>query len=166
MKQAITLIVSALCLPMVLYAQSPASDTSTSTAAVNKELWSIISESVVHADIAAMSRTYHAEAVFVGATVIAPIKTALAHWRKDMDVAKVRGDKATVEFRFASRQDGTTTAFETGIFKYTVTERNGKVTSAYIPFECLLTRSTGKWRTLMERQLAAVTVDEWNRLKQ
>ena len=165
MKQAITLILSALCLPIVLHAQSPAAAASTSTAAIDKELWSMISEAVVRADIAAMARTYHTEAVIVGAARTVPINTAIAQWGKDMDVAKVRGDKATVEFRFASRQDGTTTAFETGIFKYTVTARNGEVTSDYIPFECLLTRSTGKWRTLMERQLAAVTVDEWNRLK-
>jgi len=130
---------------------------------IDKELWSVIAATVVNADIDGMARMYHPDAVVVTPAGTKPIGSQIAKWGKDMADAKIRGDKATVEFRFTRRQDDATTAFETGIFKYTVTDKTGKSVSNYVPFEALLERSSGKWRMLMERQLAAVTVDEWNR---
>jgi hypothetical protein len=82
-----------------------------------------------------------------------------------MVAAKGRGDKATVEFRFSLRQDDSTTAFEAGIFKYTVISKSGTSTPQFIPFEALLGKTNGSWRVLMERQLPAVTQAEWDKLK-
>ena len=150
----------------ILPAQSAAPPArTTSSDAIDRELWSVIAATVVNADIEGMARTYHPDAILVSPAGTKPIATQLAEWGRDMAAAKTRGDKATVEFRFTRRQDDATTAFETGLFKYTVTDKAGKSVSSYVPFESLLERSGGKWRTLMERQLAPVTVDAWNRLK-
>lgn len=73
---------------------------------------------------------------------------------------------ATVELRFSRRQDDSTTAFEVGIFKYTVISKDGVRTPAYFPFEELLVKTNGKWRVLMEHQFPAVTQEEWNKLPQ
>jgi ketosteroid isomerase-like protein len=67
-----------------------------------------------------------------------------------------------VQFRFTNRQDDAETAFETGIFKYTVTDRAGKSRPSYVRMEALLVKSGGKWRILMERQLEATDEAEWN----
>ncbi len=166
MKTLIVLVALSLVGSSTLPAQSAApSARSASSDAIDKELWSVIAATVVNADIAGMARTYHPDAVVVTPAETQPIGSQIAKWGKDMADAKIRGDKATVEFRFIRRQDDATTAFETGLFKYTVTDRAGKSVSSYVQFESLLERSTGKWRTLMERQLAAVTIDAWERLK-
>lgn len=81
-----------------------------------------------------------------------------------MVAAKARGDRATVEFRFSRRQDDTTTAFEAGIFKYTVIAKSGVSTPNFHPFEALLVKTNGQWRLVMERQFEAVTQAEWDRL--
>jgi hypothetical protein len=85
-----------------------------------------------------------------------PIKETLDRWGKDMVAAKAKGNRATVEFRFSRRQDDATTAFEAGIFRYTVIEKSGTRTSKCYPFEALLGKTNGKWRVLMERQFAEV----------
>ena len=83
-----------------------------------------------------------------------PIKETLEGWGRDMAAAKARGDKATVAFRFSRRQDDSTTAFEAGIFNYTVIAKSGARHSKFYPFEELLVKTNGKWRVLMERQFA------------
>ena len=75
-----------------------------------------------------------------------------------------QGQSATVEFRFSRRQDDATTAFEAGIFKYTVIEKSGASNPKFYPFEQLLAKTNGKWRVLMERQFAEVTQGEWDKL--
>lgn len=166
LKTLIVLAALSLGGSSMLAAQSAAPPTrSASSEAIDRELWSVIAATVVNADITGMARTYHPDAILVTSAGTKPIGSQIAEWGKDMAVAKTRGDKATVEFRFTRRQDDATTAFETGLFKYTVTDKAGKSVSSYVPFESLLERSSGKWRTLMERQLAPVTVDAWNRLK-
>jgi hypothetical protein len=81
-----------------------------------------------------------------------------------MVAAKAKGNTATVEFRFSRRQDDASTAFEAGIFKYTVIEKSGVRTPKFYPFEALLGKANGKWRVLMERQFADVTQAEWDKL--
>jgi hypothetical protein len=51
-----------------------------------------------------------------------------------MVAAKARGDKATVAFRLSRRQDDSTTAFEAGVFKYTVIAKSGASTPKFYPF--------------------------------
>ncbi|MBK7832467.1 MAG: hypothetical protein IPJ56_09015 [Gemmatimonadetes bacterium] len=67
-----------------------------------------------------------------------------------------------MEFRFTKRQDDTETAFETGVFKYTLIDKAGVSTPSYRRLEALLVKRQGKWRIVMERQLDAVTEASWN----
>jgi ketosteroid isomerase-like protein len=69
-----------------------------------------------------------------------------------------------VEFRFTKRQHDTDTAFETGVFKYTVIDKAGVRTPSYRQLETLLVKQQGTWRIVMERQLDAVTEAAWNAL--
>ena len=147
-----------LGLPVFLAAVAP----SPTSAAINADVWTPIAASVVNDDIAAMGRTYHPDAVLVSNDGTRSIASALAGWGKDMVANKAKGTHATVEFRFTKRQDDTETAFETGVFKYTVIDKAGVATPSYRRLEALLVKRQGKWRIVMERQLEAVTEAAWN----
>jgi ketosteroid isomerase-like protein len=143
-------------------ARQPAS--STSSQEIDREIWTVLIATVANDDIVGMGNTYYPDAVLVSPNGTAPIKTTLERWGRDMEAAKARGDKATVEFRFSRRLDGPSTAFDTGIFKYTVISKSGVSNPKFYPFEMLLAKSNGKWRILMERQFAEVTQAEWDKL--
>lgn len=135
---------------------------SPTSAAIDADVWTPIAASVVNNDIGAMGRTYHPDAVLVSNDGTRSIASALAGWGKDMVANKAKGIRATVEFRFTKRQDDTDTAFETGVFKYTVIDKAGVSTPSYRRLEALLVKRQGKWRIVMERQLDAVTEASWN----
>jgi hypothetical protein len=137
---------------------------SASTAEIDREIWSVLIKTVETDDIDGMGRTYFPDAVLVSPNGTAPIKSTLERWGRDMVTAKAKGDKATVAFRFSRRLDGATTAFESGIFKYTVIAKSGAATPKYYPFEMLLAKTNGKWLILMERQFPEVTQAEWDKL--
>lgn len=136
-----------------------------STAAIDADVWKPIAASVVNDDIAAMGRPYHPEAVVVFTTGTKRIADALAGWGKDIVANKANGTHATVEFRFTKRQDDANTAFEAGVFKYTVIDKAGKSTPEYRQLESLLVKHDGHWKILMERQLNAVTEAEWKAMR-
>ena len=135
---------------------------SPTSAAIDADVWTPIAASVVNDDIAAMGRTYHPDAVLVSNGGTRSIASALAGWGKDMIANKAKGTRATVEFRFTKRQDDAETAFEAGVFKYTVTDKAGVSTPSYRRLEALLVKRQGKWRIVMERQLEAVTEATWD----
>jgi len=135
-----------------------------SSAEIDRDVWSVFVATVAADDIVGMGRAYFPDAVLVSPKGTRPIKATLEGWGRDMVAAKARGDKATVAFRFSRRQDDSTTAFDAGIFKYTVIAKSGASTSKYYPFEELLVKTNGKWRVLMERQFALVTQAEWDKL--
>lgn len=135
----------------------------TTSAEIDRTLWAAISASVANDDIDAMRAGYHPAAVLVSNKGTVPIAQALAGWGKDMEAAKKTGRKASVAFKFSKRQDDPATAFEVGLFRYSVTN-GGKTTHSYVHFEALLTKAGKKWQTLMERQLDAATEAEWNTL--
>jgi ketosteroid isomerase-like protein len=135
-----------------------------SSAEIDRDVWSVFVATVAADDIVGMGRAYFPDAVLVSPKGTRPIKATLEGWGRDMVAAKARGDKATVEFRFSRRQDDSTTAFEAGIFKYTVIAKSGASTPEFYPFEELLVKTDGKWRVLMERQFDLVTEDAWNKL--
>lgn len=135
-----------------------------STQEIDREIWSVLIQTVATDDIVGMGNTYYPDAVLVSPNGTAPIKTTLERWGRDMETAKAKGDKATVEFRFSRRLDGPSTAFESGIFKYTVIAKSGVSTPKFYPFEQLLAKTNGKWRILMERQFAEVTQADWDKL--
>ena len=156
----------AIALLTVVVGSAGASQTATSSSApdIDREVWSVFVATVATDDIAGMGRVYFPDAVLVSPNGTRPIKDTLEGWGRDMVAAKARGDKATVAFRFSRRQDDSTTAFDAGIFKYTVIAKSGASTSKYYPFEELLVKTNGKWRVLMERQFALVTQAEWDKL--
>jgi ketosteroid isomerase-like protein len=143
-----------------------ASQTATASSAheIDRDVWSVFVATVAADDIVGMGRAYFPDAVLVSPRGTRPIKETLEGWGRDMVAARARGDKATVEFRFSRRQDDSTTAFEAGIFKYTVIAKSGASTSKFYPFEELLVKTNGKWRVLMERQFDLVTQDAWDKL--
>ncbi|MEP7116699.1 MAG: hypothetical protein ABI880_03915 [Acidobacteriota bacterium] len=144
-------------------ASQPAAPGATS-AAIDRDVWGPVAASVSDDDIVAMGRTYHPAAVLVAKDGTKLIAAALDGWGKDIQTAKKNGVRATVAFRFSTRRDDATSAFETGIFKYTTTDRAGVSTSSYTTMEALLTNYEGAWRILMEHQLGATTEAAWNAL--
>ena len=133
-----------------------------STAEIDRDVWVPVAASVANDDIVAMGKVYHPAAVLVTKEGTKPIAAALDGWGKDIVAAKKVGTRASVAFRFASRRDDATTAFETGIFKYSTTDKAGKVTSGYTQMEALLTKHNGAWRIVMEHQLDETTEAAWN----
>jgi len=149
-----------------IVASDSASQTATASSAreIDRDVWSVFVATVTADDIAGMGRAYFPDAVLVSPKGTRPIKETLEGWGRDMVAARARGDKATVEFRFSRRQDDSTTAFEAGIFKYTVIAKSGASTPRFTPFEQLLVKTNGKWRVLMERQFEPVTQEAWDKL--
>ena len=137
---------------------------SSSSAAIDADVWKPVAASVANDDIVAMGKTYHPDAILVMRTGTRRISDALAGWGKDMVTNKGKGITATVEFRFSQRQDDAETAFETGMFKYTTKDKAGVSTPRYIRMEALLVKTGEKWRMIMERQLEAVDEAAWNAL--
>jgi ketosteroid isomerase-like protein len=138
--------------------------TASSSHEIDTDVWSVFVATVAADDIVGMGNVYFPNAVLVRPQGTDPIKETLDRWGRDMVAAKAKGNRATVEFRFSRRQDDATTAFEAGIFKYTVIEKAGASNSKFYPFEELLAKTNGKWRVLMERQFAEVTEEEWDKL--
>lgn len=164
MPRRIATIAIALWSVLVVGA-GPALTTAVSSAEeIDRDVWSVFVATVAADDIVGMGRAYFPDAVLVSPKGTRPIKDALAGWGRDMVAAKARGDKATVAFRFSHRQDDGTTAFEAGIFKYTVIGKSGASTPKFYPFEELIVKTDGKWRVLMERQFAEVTQAAWDKL--
>lgn len=163
-KRLATLVV-ALWSVVVVNASAAQTAPAASTQEIDRDVWSVLIATVAADDIVGMGRTYLPEAVLVSPKGTSAIKTTLERWGSDMVAAKARGDKATVEFRFSRRQDDSTTAFESGIFKYTVIAKSGAANPRFYPFEQLLAKTNGKWRILMERQFAEVAQAEWDKLQ-
>jgi ketosteroid isomerase-like protein len=133
-----------------------------SSGAIDAQVWSVISTTVAGHDLAGMAATYYPDAVVVTPQGTMPVARALAGWGQSMEAMKRNGSRASVAFRFALRQDGAETAFESGIFNYAVTDSAGATTRYIIPFEALLVRKDARWLIVMERQFAAADEAAWN----
>jgi uncharacterized protein (TIGR02246 family) len=138
----------------------------TSSAEIDRQVWSEIRRTVIDADIDGMAATYHPDAVLVSQARTLPVADQLIKWGQDMEAAMAQGSRATVEFRFSSRQDDSATAFEQGLFKYTAIPAEGPEVSSYVEFETLMVKTDGKWLILMERQLMEVDEAAWTALAQ
>jgi uncharacterized protein (TIGR02246 family) len=143
--------------------QAPAA-TSASTAEIDREIWTVLVESVKNDNIAQMAGTYAPDAVLVTPGSTRSMRDALAGWGRDMVTNKAKRTTARVEFRFSRRLDGATTAFESGIFNYTTIDSAGVPKPGLYPFEELLVKKDGHWQILMERQFAAATPADWDKL--
>ncbi len=132
---------------------------------IDQDTWAVISQAVANADIEAMAATYHHDAVVVNGNETVPIKSALLKWAEGMKQAMTNGSTASVSFRFASRQDDETTAFETGIFKYSSIDSSGNETIMFMDFESLLVKKENRWLFVMERQLNETDKASWEALQ-
>jgi ketosteroid isomerase-like protein len=138
-----TPLTSLLALSLLLTGLAEPRQSGPTSAAIDADVWKPVSASVVNDDIAAMGKVYHPEAILVTSAGTRRISEALAGWGKDIVANKANGTRATVAFRFTNRQDDAETAFETGIFRCTVTDRAGKVRPSYTRMEALLVGSSG-----------------------
>lgn len=164
MLRRITTTAIAFCLFAAAGAGASQAPPATSSQELDREIWSVLIATVATDDIAGMGRLYLPDAVLVSPKATTPIKQTLERWGRDMVAARAKGNRARVEFRFTQRLDSATTAFDSGLFKYTVIENSGASSSQYYPFEILLAKIDGQWRILMERQFAEVSQDAWDKL--
>lgn len=131
---------------------------------IDATVWQVIMEAVAANDLEGMAATYHPDAVLVSTTKTVAIAKQLTTWGEGMERIRREGRAASVAFRFESRQDDATTAFQRGIFRYAETDANGVGQPAFVPFEALLVKQGGRWLMLMERQLEAVDQGAWDAL--
>ena len=156
MRRLPLLLALAVATPALVSAQAATATASAPSRTIDAEVWKVVAATVVSSDIVAMGKVYHPNAIYVDGRGTQPIAEVLAIWGKDMVTMKNAGSTAMVELRFGKRQDNATTAFQSGAFKYTVTDKAGVRTSSTIAFEALLTKHNGAWRILMEHQILSL----------
>jgi len=132
---------------------------------IDRDTWSVISQAVKNADINSMASTYHPDAVVISNGDITPISDALESWAEGMKQAATDGSSARVSFRFGSRRDNERSAFETGVFKYTMVNASGTETQMFMHFETVLVKKKGRWLFLLERQLDQANEAAWEALQ-
>ena len=132
--------------------------------------WMELARTVQEGDFEGYGATYHEDAVVVFATgenkTSVALSEALAGWKEGFMKTKEGIQKDAVQFRFSQRIGNETTAFETGIFRFTSKDAVGKLLGEYtIHFEMLLIKRDGKWYGLMEYQKGTATEEEWDALQ-
>ncbi len=127
-------------------------------------LYRTIIETVQTVDFERMGSTYHVDAVMVTPKKSTPITSVLKRWKKEGEKIQKNGGFARVKFRFINRIVNETTAFESGIYRYTITDKLGLETVFYSHFEDLNVKKNGKWLTMMEHQTKSATEEEWKDL--
>ncbi len=124
--------------------------------------WAELSRTVAEGDFEGYARLYHPDAVIVlDGNATHPIAVALAGWKQGFDDTRDGRAEAGVEFRFTVRLHDATTAFESGIFRYTLSPEEGDDAVALVHFEGLLVKKDGRWLMVMERQKGPATDAEW-----
>jgi ketosteroid isomerase-like protein len=123
-----------------------------------------IIRTVAEVDFKAMAAAYHPDAVLVTEKKSMLIKEVMKRWKKEGEKFKNAGGSASVSFRFFDRKLSETTAFETGIFRYSTIDKDGVVKTIYSHFQDLNVKKNGRWLTLMERQQNLSSEVEWNSL--
>lgn len=132
--------------------------------------WIELARTVQEGDFEGYGATYHEDAVVVFATgknktSVALVK-ALSGWKEGFMKTKAGNQNDAVQFRFSQRIGDETTAHETGIFRFTSTDKAGNLIAEYtIHFEMLLIKREDKWLGLMEHQKSIATEEEWDALK-
>ena len=128
--------------------------------------WAEVSRAVNEGDHDAYAATCHEEGVLVSGNknYSQPLAVALARWKKDFTETREGKIKSKVEFRFSRRVGDATTAFETGIFKFTHQPAGGETKVEFIHLDALLVKKENGWKILMENQTGPATEAEWNAL--
>lgn len=128
--------------------------------------WAEVSRSVNQGDFQAYAAGCHEKGVLVSGTkgLSYPLAQALNRWKTEFVDTKAGDIEASVEFRFSHRYGDTQTAHEAGIFLYTQKKKDAEPVKEYIAFESLLVKENGKWLTMMEYQIKAMTKQDWDKL--
>lgn len=128
-------------------------------------LWQKVSRTVNEGDFEGYAATCHPDAVLIAGTQQKsyPLAQALKKWKQEFDDTKSGKIKASVNFRFSKRLGDDTTAYETGMFRYSSTNTEGITKTEYIHLIALLVKKD-RWLVLMENQKSVGTKDEWNAL--
>jgi hypothetical protein len=129
--------------------------------------WAEVSRAVKAGDFEAYKATCHPKGVLVSGSkkVSYPLAQALNRWKTEFDDTKAGDIEASVDFRFSHRFGDTQTAHESGVFLYTQKKKDAEAIQEYIAFEVLLVKENGKWQTLMEYQMKAVSKEEWDKIQ-
>jgi len=127
-------------------------------------LYHEIIRTVVEVDFKAMAAAYHPDAVLVTSKASMPIGVVMQKWKEEGEKFHKEGGIATVSFRFSDRKISETTAFETGIFRYSTTDKDGTVKTFLSHFQDLNVKKNDQWLTILEHQLSAATEAEWDAL--
>jgi hypothetical protein len=129
--------------------------------------WAEVSRAVKAGDFEAYKATCHPKGVLVSGSkkVSYPLAQALNRWKTEFDDTKAGDIEASVDFRFSHRFGDTQTAHESGVFLYTQKKKDAEPIREYIAFEVLLVKENGKWLTLMEYQMKAVSKEEWDKIQ-
>jgi len=127
-------------------------------------LYREIIRTVVEVDFKAMAEAYHPDAVLVTAKQSMPINIVMKRWKKEGEKFQKEGGTAILSFRFSDRKLSETTAFETGIFRYSSIDKYGVVKTMYSHFQDLNVKKNGRWLTVMEHQQNLSSVAEWDAL--
>jgi hypothetical protein len=93
-----------------------------------------------------------------------PIKDVIQRWKKKGEKFQKEGGEATLAFRFSDRKLSETTAFETGVFRYSTIDKDGVVKTIHRHFQDLSVRQSGQWLMVMEHQQTLSSKAEWSAL--
>lgn len=130
------------------------------------QFWKNLSNTVQEGDLEGYAAAYHEDAVVVyGSIKSIPIKEALENWAQGFIDTKAGKATSNVEFKFSERIGNETTAYETGMFYFTLKDDTGKNVEYYDHLNALLVKKDGTWLCVMEYQKAA-TREDWEALKQ
>jgi ketosteroid isomerase-like protein len=127
-------------------------------------LYREIIRTVADVDFKGMAAVYHPDAVLVTEKKSMPINVVMKRWKEEGEKFQKEGGTATLSFRFSQRKLSETTAFETGIFRYSTRDKKGTVKTIYSHFEDLNVKKNGQWLTIMEHQQSLSSETEWNNL--
>lgn len=125
--------------------------------------WAEVSRTVEAGDFVGYSQLYHPDAVLVaqGSDSSYPIAQALAGWESGFVDTRAGRAKASVTFRLTQRLNDSTSAHETGMFRFTLKPEGEVETAAILHFEGLLVKKDGAWVMIMEYQKHPATEEEW-----
>ncbi len=129
------------------------------------QFWNELSRTVQEGDLEGYAAAYHEDAVVVfGSIKSIPIKEALNNWAQGFFDTKAGKATSSLEIRFSERIGDETTAYETGMFYFTLKDDSGKFVEYYDHLKALLIKKDGTWLCVMEYQKPA-TKEDWEALK-
>lgn len=129
--------------------------------------WDGVEQSVKEGDFKQYALAYHPDAVLVSGfkQQSYPITQAFERWRPGFADTKSGKMQAEVEFRWSASYYDSSTAHQTGIFKYTSIDEQGEKEVFIAHISVLLVKKLGHWLMMMEYQQGEASLVEFDALK-